>query len=155
MVRKISLFMNTLLYPFPHLFPQRRQQLMELLEELTEDVPIPPCCEDLLEIWAEEFGACGLLLGNLSLFLIGFLLMIAVDVILWRWHGPCSSAVIHGLSVLYCLFKFKSDLPSTTILILLFTVFWALCGFWWSLAFLFLVYFTNMGVVYTKGGTKC
>lgn len=151
MVSKFSLFITTLLSPFPH----RKQQLIELLEEITEDVPATPCCEDILELWAEEFGASGLVLGNIALFLAGFLLMVAVDLFLYRWNSGTISTILRSVSVLYCFFKFRSHLPSTALLILLFTAFWALCGFWWSIAFVFLVYFTNMGAMYAKGGSLC
>lgn len=155
MVSKFSFFFTTLQFTPSHFFPHRRQQLMDLLEEIAEDLPTNPCCEDLLEIWLESFGVSGLILGNLALFGIGFLLMMSVDLRLWRWSGSLFQTAIPIVNGLYCLLKFKTHLPSTCLLILLFVIFWMLCGFWWSIGFLFLVYFTNMGAIYARGGRLC
>ncbi len=153
MVSKFSLFLASLLYP--HIFPHRKQQLIELLEEIAEDVPINPCCEDILEVWLEEFGASGLLLGNVALFFFGLVLMIVVDISLRRWNSTAVCIAVGSFSALYCLFKFKTRKALTNILIFLFCLYWLASGFWWSIAFLFLVYFTNMGVRYAQGGSLC
>lgn len=155
MVSKLSLFTGSLFYPFPHLFPHRRQQLMELLEEVAEDVPVAPCCEDILEIWVEEFGISGLLLGNAALFALGLVLMIGADLLIRRWNSSGLSLLIGSISTAYCLFKFRSGKAIVNLLILLLCLYWLISGFWWSIAFVFLVYFTNMGVRYARGGNLC
>lgn len=155
MVRKLSLFLHCLFYPFQSLLPHRRQELMELLEEATEDCQAQPYCEELMEIWMEEFGLEGILLGNVALFLLGLILMIAVDVLLHRYQATGLSAVVSSVSGLYCLIKFRTPRPHVNLLILLFALFWMICGFWWSVAFVFLIYFTNMGARSTRGGSLC
>lgn len=151
MVSKFSMFLTSLQFSTSQFFPHRRQQIMEFLKEIAEDVPAAPFCEDILEIWLEEFGFSGLLWGNLALFGFGFLLMIVADILLCHSHNSIVQISISIMGALYCLFKFKSHQPATILLILLFVGFWTVCGFWWSLGFLFLMYFTNMGIINTQG----
>lgn len=152
---KASLFFTTVQWSFSRLLPHRRQQLLHSLEQFTENLPDMPCCQDLLEIWVENYGHGGLLLGNLALFALGFLGMIALDHWIWRTQNVKISMIGGLLAGLYCLFKFKADAPTTSLLILLLCLFWMISGFWWSVAFAFLVYFTNMGAIYALGGNKC
>lgn len=147
MSRLFSLFIHTACYPFPHLFPHRRQQLMNLLEEFVEEGGTELCCAEILTLWSEEYGFTGLLLGNVALFLLGLGLMVALDIILHR-YGCTNLRLGSGIvSSLYCLVKFRTPQPQTMILIALFVFYWIIGGFWWSIAFLFLVYFTNMGAL--------
>lgn len=153
MIGKISLFWTSLFYPI--VLPHRRQQLMELFEEICEDVPAHPCCQDILELWLEGYGPEGLLLGNVALFGLGLLLMVGVDLFLRRYGCPTLALVLGAFSSLFCLAKFRTRAPATYLLIGLFALYWLLSGFWWSVAFLFLIYFTNMGLRYGRGGRKC
>lgn len=149
MIRPFSLFVQSLFCPFANLFPHRKQQLLELLEEIAEEAPCSPCCEDLLEFWLEQFGGGGLLLGNIALFFIGLVLMIGVDLLVH--HSGGVTAVIAGaFSIVYSALKFRTGKPMIDLAILVFSLYWMLCGFWWSIGFVFLVYFTNIGVRYVR-----
>lgn len=153
MIGKFSLFLTSLFYPV--LLPHRRQQLIELLEDVCQDICSEPCCQDILELWLEEFGTAGLMLGNVALFGLGLILTIAVDLILHRSGSPILSLILGTVSTLFCLAKFHTRQPAISLLIVLFGLYWLLSGFWWSIAFLFLIYFTNMGLHYGRGGKKC
>lgn len=155
MVGKLSLFLRSSLFPFSHIFPHRRQQLMELLKELAEDAPSSLYCEDILELWAEDFGVGGMLLGNAALFLLGLILMIGVDVLIHRCNSLHVSLLAGSLTTLYCLVKFRTAKLSSYFFIILFCLYWLISGFWWSIGFLFLVYFTNTCVRYDRGGKRC
>lgn len=155
MSAKINLFFTTVQWSLSRLLPHRRQQLLHSLEQFAEDLPDAPCCQDLLEIWAENYGHGGLILGNLALFALGFLGMILLDHRLWRTQNVKFSLIGGLIAGLYNLFKFKTAEASTGLLILLLCLFWMICGFWWSIAFAFLVYFTNMGAIHALGGNKC
>lgn len=153
MVSKSSLFLTSLLYPI--LLPHRRQQLMDLLEEFCEEVPDIPCAQDILGLWLDEFGAGGVVLGNVALFGIGFLLMIGIDLLLYSYGSPTLSLIAGAFSAFFCMAKFRSAQPTCYLLIGLFCLYWMISGFWWSIAFLFLIYFTNMGLRYGRGGNQC
>lgn len=155
MVRKLSLFLTSLCFTPTLPFPHRRQQIIDFLEELAEELPASPGCEDVLQIWLEVFGTGGLLLGNLGLFLLGFGLMILSDIFLHRCSRPAICLLVRSVSGLYCLLKFRNHNPAVRLMMVLFCLYWLICGFWWSIGFLFLVYFTNMGVRYARGGRLC
>lgn len=155
MVSKISFFLSTLMYNVFRFFPQRKQEFVEYLEQLSEDVSLDLWCGDILEIWLEEFGCVGLLLGNISVFLIGFLVLIAADIVIWRVSNTCMTMVMNLLSGCYCLDKFKSSpfRSAQNILILSYILISILAGFQWTMTMIFLVLFVNM-TVYAKRGVK-
>lgn len=153
MISKSSLFLSSLLYPL--LLPHRRQQLTELFEELCEEVPDIPCAQDILALWLEEFGVGGVVLGNVALFGIGLLLMIGIDLLLHSYGSPTLTLLLGAFSTLFCIAKFRSTQPTCYLLIGLLCLYWMISGFWWSIVFLFLIYFTNMGLRYGRGGNQC
>lgn len=157
MVNLFSLFLASLRSTISQFIPSRRHQLIELLEQITEDVPPNPGCADILEAWMEEFGSCGFVLGNVSLFLLGFVLMAAVDLILLRWNSVGLSVFLGSVSAFYSLAKFRFSRSSRAInfLILLFLAFWLISGFQWVIAFLTLALFTNIVAFSKAGGFQC
>ena len=64
MVSKFSLFMATAQYNFLRFIPGKKQQFFEYLEELSENVQTDFFCQDILEVWLENFGIGGLVLGS-------------------------------------------------------------------------------------------
>ena len=56
MVSKFSLFMATAQYNFLRFIPGKKQQFFEYLEELSENVQTDFFCQDILEVWLENFG---------------------------------------------------------------------------------------------------
>lgn len=156
MIRTLTFFTASLRSTITPLFPRRRQQLLELLEEIMGDAPPDPGCADILEAWLEEFGSCGFVLGNLALFLVGFVLMAAVDAVILHWGSLWLSTVLGALSGIYELLKFRlSRHRSLSALMLLFLLYWLISGFQWSMAFLILVLFTNIIAYSNAGGRKC
>lgn len=143
---KFSLFLRCLLFPFLNLLPQRRQQLAELCQ----DLPLDFCCADVLKCWAEGFGLEGWILGNLSLFLAGALLMILGEILCRR--GGSFSALTASLEALYSLVKFRSRDSGLNVLILLFSFCWLVSDFSWVIAFLCLVVLTNIQAYFSRGG---
>lgn len=154
MIGRFSFFLASLQFTLSQFFPQRRQQLLEFLEEASENLPAYPCCEDVLEIWLEQFGIGGVILGNIALFGIGLLLMLAVDLASAGGNG-FTSLLLRCAGALYCTLKFKCTNPAVLLLILLFVLLWLVCDFFWCIAFLFLVTFTNCGIFHSKGGSLC
>lgn len=153
MIRKLSLFTRCALFPFLNFLPQRRQQLADALAELCQELPSELCCADLLECWAEGFGAEGWLLGNLSLFLAGAALMVLGGVLHRR--GGSLAAVTSSLEALYNLIKFRTRDRGLRCLLLLFLLYWLLSDFSWGIAFLCLVLLTNMQAAFGRGGVSC
>lgn len=150
MCGKFSLFLRCILFPFLNLLPQRRQQLADALSELCQDLPLDLCCADILECWAEGFGLEGWILGNLSLFLAGAVLMVLGGMLCRR--GGSFSALTASLEALYSLIKFRSRDAGLNVLILLFSFFWLVSGFSWVLAFGCLVILTNLQAHFHRGG---
>lgn len=150
MIGKYSLFARCVLFPFLNLLPQRRQQLADALAELCQDLPLDFCCADILECWAEGFGLEGWILGNLSLFLAGALLMALGQFLCHR--GSSFAALAASLEALYSLVKFRSRDSRLNVLILLFSFFWLVSGFSWVLAFACLVVLTNLQACFHRGG---
>lgn len=147
---KFSLFLRCLLFPFLNLLSQRRQQLADALAELCQDLPLDFCCADILECWAEGFGLEGWILGNLSLFLAGALLMVLGEILCRR--GGSFSALTASLEALYSLVKFRSRDSGLNVLILLFSFCWLVSDFSWVIAFLCLVVLTNIQAYFSRGG---
>lgn len=150
MIGKFSLFTRCILFPFLNLLPQRRQQLADALAEVCQELPMDFCCVDILECWAEGFGFEGWILGNLSLFLAGALVMILGEVFCRR--GGSFPALTASLEALYSLVKFRSRDSRLNVLILLFSFFWLVSGFSWVLAFAWLVVLTNFQARFHRGG---
>ena len=94
MVSKFSLFMATAQYNFLRFIPGKKQQFFEYLEELSENVQTDFFCQDILEVWLENFGIGGLVLGSAALFSIGFILMIAADIIIWRTGSTVVTSLV-------------------------------------------------------------
>lgn len=152
MIDRASLFWLSLRFSLSGIIPNRRQQTVQLLREISQDIPDSPCCEDILGIWAEQFGEGGLMLGDIALFAVGFLLMAAADILLYRYNNTATRMITGITGGIYCLFKFRSADAVRTFMALLFIAIWLLRGFWWSLAFLFLVAYTNIGVYFKSEG---
>lgn len=150
MIGKFSLFTRCALFPFLNLLPQRRQQLADALAELCQDLPLDFCCADILECWAQGFGLEGWILGNLSLFLAGAVLMGLGEVLCRRGGG--FSTLATSLEALYSLVKFRSRDRGVNLLILLFSFCWLVSDFSWVIAFLCLVALTNIQAHFSKGG---
>lgn len=142
-MRTFSLFLASMGFSLSRFFPVRRQQLIKLLEEFSEDLPDFLCCEDILEIWLEEYGPWGLVLGNIGLFALGFLLMLAVDFLLHRLQQPLITTAMQWVQALFCFTKFYTPNPKYLFLILGFCAIWLINSFQWTLAFVFLVLFAN------------
>lgn len=156
MIRILSFFTASLESTISPLFPRRRQQLLDLLGEILEDVPPLPGCADILEAWMEEFGSCGFVLGNIALFILGFSLMAAVDILILRWNSLGLSAILGALSGFYQLLKFRlSRHRPISVLMALFLLYWLISGFQWSVAFFILILFTNIVAFTNAGGRKC
>ena len=109
MVSKFSLFMATAQYNFLRFIPGKKQQFFEYLEELSENVQTDFFCQDILEVWLENFGIGGLVLGSAALFSIGFILMIAADIIIWRTGSTVVTSLVRICSGLYCFEKFRGS----------------------------------------------
>lgn len=156
MANRFSLFTISAQSMLWQLFPQRRQQLVELLEETVGEAPMDPGCTEVLELWLEELGAGGLVLGNLVLFLLGGLLMVGVDLLVRRWGAVWQSCALSLCSAAYHLVKFRVShlLGYTNLLLVAFLVYWLLMGFHWSVAFVTLVLYTNVAAWAVQGGKK-
>lgn len=153
MISKFSLFTRCALFPFLNFLPQRRQQLADALAEFCQDLPLDLCCADILECWAEGFGAEGWVLGNLALFLAGAALMVLGSLLHRR--GGSLTAVTGTLQALYNLVKFRTRDHSLNGLILLLLLYWLVSDFSWMLAFVCLVILTNMQAFFNRGGESC
>lgn len=153
MVQKSSLFMASVEFSASRFFPARRQRILEILEEVSPELPEALCCQDVLELWLKEYGPCGLLLGNLGLFLLGFLLMLSSDILLGRCRRL--SSLVELADAAYCWLKFETSEKSRDLLVLMFLGIWLMNGFQWSLALIFLVLFTNVCVRRTGGDALC
>lgn len=156
MINRISLFAVSAQSFLWQLFPHRRQPLVELLEETMGDAPVDPGCMDVLELWLEEMGVGGLMLGDLVLFLVGGLLMVGVDLLLRRWGAVWQSCALNLCSAAYHLVKFRVTrlLGYTNCLLVVFLTYWLLMGFHWSVAFITLVLYTNVAAWAVQGGRK-
>ena len=151
MAGKFSFFTATLQYV---LLPFRKQQFLDFLADFSETVPEDLCCQDILEIWLDSFGAGGLLLGNIALFAIGFIVMVIVDILISRSGSGYISIILNSVTALLCLRKFRvpSSVFSWNLLILFYIGFSLLSGFYWGITFLFLIGFTNLSL--HKGGSS-
>ncbi len=147
---KIALFFASLFFSLSSPGSGRRQKLFSFLEELCPEVPEPSCCQELLEIWSEEYGFAGLLLGNLGLFLLGLVLMVALELLLHRFSQPVAAGALSTLGALYCLWKFRTPDLQKNLLTVLFIGFWLISGFSWPLAFAFLILYTNLTARYKR-----
>lgn len=150
-MRKMSLFLASMGFSLSRFFPARRQQIWEMLEELSQDLPDVLFCQDVLEVWLEDYGVAGLILGNIGLFLLGFLALAGLDLLLRRCHCPGLVIAVHLFNSVYCYLKFQAPHPEQNWMILLFLSLWLFNGFQWSLAFVFLLLFTNV-CMKPKGG---
>lgn len=157
MASKFSLFIATAQYNFLRFIPGNKQQFLECLEELFENVPADIFCQDILEVWMEYFGVGGLLLGSVALFSFALILMAAADIIIWRTGSTVVTSLVRVFSGLYCLEKFRgsSKRGFQDFLILLYIGTCLLAGFQWTITILFLVIFINCDTYATKGGHLC
>lgn len=157
MVSKFSFFAATAQYGIFRFIPSRRQQFAEYLEEFSENAPGYPCCQDILEIWLNEFGYGGLLLGSIALFLLGLLLMAAADAAIRHMGNGKTTFAINLLSSLYCIDKFRGNpkKPIQNVLILLYVGTSLVAGFQWTITMLFLIIFVNIAANAEKGGSLC
>lgn len=156
MIRILSFFTVSLQSSLTPFIPRRRQQLFTLLEEVLENPPPDPSCADILQGWLEGFGSCGFVLGNIALFALGFILMAIVDAMILHWNSFLLSSILGFFSGIYALFKFRLTRSRTlSAMTVLFLLYWLISGFQWSIAFLILVFLTNI-IAYSKaGGQKC
>lgn len=157
MVSKFSLFMATAQYNFLRFIPGKKQQFFEYLEELSENVQTDFFCQDILEVWLENFGIGGLVLGSAALFSIGFILMVAADIIIWRTGSTVVTSLVRICSGLYCFEKFRgsSKRGIQDFLILLYIGTCLLSGFHWVVTILFLIVFINGAAYAARGGHLC
>lgn len=137
--------------------PQRRQQLLELLEDALEQVPADPGCTELLALWVRELGFEGLLLGDLALFLAGGLLMLGADALLRRWGGGWHSWAVSLCSAAYQLVKFRvpRQLWRTNVMLVALLGLWLWLGLAWTGAFALLVLYTSIAAWAAGGGGLC
>lgn len=152
-----SFFLATARFNFLRFDPEGRRRFAGELERFAHRVPEELCCQDVLEIWAEGFGAEGLFWGNLALFLFTFLLMAAADLVLRRTGGVGGAQAVNLLAGLCCADKFYGGRRrlGANLLILLYVVLAILGGFTWILTLLFLILFINLAVLAGKGGSVC
>lgn len=152
-----SFFFATARFNLLRFDPEQRRRFAEKLEPLSHHVPEELCCQDVLEAWAEGFGAEGLFWGNLALFLFTFLLMAAADTVLRRTGGIGGAQAVNLLAGLCCADKFYGGRRrlGSNLLILLYVVLAILGGFDWIITLLFLIIFINLAVLAGKGGSVC
>ena len=157
MISKLSFFIFTLQYNFFRFHPHRKRELADYLSELSEQDLIDPCCEDILAIWIDKFGCEGILLGNISVFLTGFLLLLTADIIRRQIIHSNSAVLLNILSAGYCIdkFKCKPTKSAQNLLILLYIALSLFSGFHWTMTMLFLVLFINMSAYVKRGGKIC
>lgn len=141
---KFALFCASMTFGLSPFISTRRQKLAEILEDICPELPEPTCCQELLEVWSEEYGFSGLLLGNLGLFLLGLLLTAGIGLLIRRFSHPLTDGVLPMLSACYCLWKFRTPDRTKNLLCALFIAFWLISGFSWLLCFVFLIAFTNL-----------
>lgn len=146
MVSKSSLFFTSLHFSLSQFLPGPRKRLTVTLTRTFGQSPRFPCCQDLLELWVVKYSIPGRVLGCFSLFGVGLLLMIGADIFLAQCADATLCSILSILCALYFPFKFRSHRPDLTLIVLLLAVFWLVCGFWWWLGYLFLIYFTNTHV---------
>ena len=155
MTGKLTFFAATMQYSILRFLPHRKQQFAACLEELSKNSPAEPYCQDILEIWLEEYGLNGLLLGGTALFLVGFLLMAAADALIHRAGNSGTASLVRILSGLYCIDKFQAGSRRTVqnMLLLFYIGICLLSGFLWTITFLFLVCFTGISAYAGKEGS--
>lgn len=153
MVNRVSLFITTVLYNVLRFVPHRRDEIGAYLAELSEGIAAEPGCADILEIWLDNFGLGGQLLGSVALFACGFLLMCLADAAIRHAGNGALASVIDIVSGIYCIDKFRGAPWRTprNMLILLYVALALLAGFEWTITLLFLAIFINIEVASRKG----
>lgn len=155
MMNKLSLLTMSVQSLLWLMQPQRRQQLVELLEEALEQVPADPGCTELLALWVHELGLEGLLLGDLALFLLGGLLLLGADALRRRLGTGWQSCAVSLCSAAYQLVKFRVTrvLWGSNVLLVVLLGIWLVLDLPWIGAFLLLVLYTNI-TAWVAGGGK-
>lgn len=155
MISNFSLFFASMTFSLSQFFPIKRQQFLDILDEIPPVFTEALYSQDILEFGLKNCDAGGILLINTGLFLLGFLLMIAADFYQYRYSGIWSTVIIDASNTIYCYLKFQACCQNQALLILLFIIFWLINGFQWSFAFVFLVLFANICTYITGGNHLC
>ena len=129
----------------------------KLLGQALSNVPECPGCTEFMQVWLKEFGFWGFLLGNLALFLFGFLFVLALDLLPLQWHSPGLSLVSEAVGIFHMLLKFSFAKPERGLnfLLLLFLAVWLFSGYQLCIAYGTLVLFINIAAISAAGGQSC
>ncbi len=153
MGNRLRFFWATVQYTLLRFLPDRKQQLWQELEELSEEAPSELDGFSILQAWLENFDLGGLLLGCIALFLPGLILMLAADLLIG--HSGKWAGLIRFFSAVYCGGKFRGPWLAVNVLLVLYLLYALVAGFSWSLTMVFLIAFTILFVYSSKGGKLC
>ena len=94
---------------------------------------------------------------KMTIFVLGFLVMAAADVIIWKTKNVGTVVVTNILSGMYCLRKFckKPWEEPRNILILFYIAVTMLAGFQWTITMFFLTLFACIEAFFDEGGNLC
>lgn len=101
---------------------------------------------NIVHIGKEDYGTQGIFLANLGLSLPGFLLMIASDWANGSMPQIWGRMVIDILASIICILNFDAYIPDNidAVLKFLFIAFCFISHFFWSLTYVFLVFYENI-----------